>query len=177
MAGKKGGNTHGGARPGAGRPRKVVDYDIYDEDNIFTDRYLGSTIIVREMRGRQTRRVKKSRFDMLLDNYARSGLIFKKGHRKDFKEFVAMALATPDEEVYDYRKSRLEYVINQARKAQEEKERAKQPKPKEPWEIEFERAEDERKKLQEILKKQRLSDDVAIARYDRERARYPDRYR
>ncbi len=161
-------NNKGGARPGAGRPRTII---YMGEDYSFASRALNSVVVV-PVKRKQIRKTKKYRFDVLLDAYANLGLILHKGHRRDFKEFVALALDTEDEEIYDYRKRRLDYVTNQALLEKEKRTKVKEVKPKAPWEIEMEEYEKQEAKRREKIKRQNAGNDAAIARHEREQEAY-----
>ena len=77
---------NGGARKGAGRPRKTMTKKLSD--------FWNETVIVLERRGPQMRRVKKSRYESMLDTQF-SDNPFKKGHKR-MTNFLLKVADIPD---------------------------------------------------------------------------------
>lgn len=166
MKKEDGRKNNGGWRPGAGRKPSAAKQLALEADRLFGEAAMdGYTIVPRKV-GRQTRWVKKSRFDVLLEEYVRLGLIFKKGYRREFTKFCTLALETDDPEVYEYRLSRIEYEVNQAKKARGS-EQTKEVQPKDPALVMYEEQVKKGEELAEIIRHQNERNSRAIDSYER----------
>ncbi len=178
MKGKKqdGRKNNGGARAGAGR-KPTRKYDYFSPDYMFGAETLSEKVVVVEKEpGSQARRIKKTRFEVIVDAYARAGLPWKKGFKRDFAAFVKVALDTSfDEEEYAYRQSYLEERLQQ-----ESYRRGLWGKPQEkklePWEKEEEEQRKIREEIQNKVREQNRKSAKAIEQRLKWREQNRDRH-